>query len=113
MRRDGCGVQGLGGRKPPKVARPVAQEQRADSRRIVRSPRHNAAGGDQTSPAVGSGKPGGRRLAGARETALSQSRADSRDLRALDWQIRTPSPPGVERSEKRSRSKPTKEERLT
>jgi hypothetical protein len=37
--------------------------------------------------------------------ALSQSDAVARDLRALDRQIRAPSPPGVERSEKGSRRK--------
>ncbi len=36
----------------------------------------------------------------------------ARDLRALDWQIRTPSPSGVERFEKGSRRK-QKQERIT
>ena len=52
---------------------------------------------------AGGGESGRRRLARAREAALSQSSADTRDLRALDWQIRTPSPSGAERFEKRSR----------
>jgi hypothetical protein len=34
--------------------------------------------------------------------ALPQPNAGARDLRSLDWQIRTPPPPGVERSEKGS-----------
>src|SRR5439155_7836741 len=72
----------------------------------------DAAGGDQAFPVVGSGESGPRRLARAREAALSQSSADSRDRRALDWQIRTPSPPGVERFEEWSRRK-QKQERIT
>src|SRR6266496_2147036 len=46
------------------------------------------------------------------EAALSQASAVARDLRALDWQIRTPSPSGVEQLEKGSRRK-QKQERLT
>ena len=57
---------------------------------------------------AGGGEPGHDRLARARETALPQSSADPRDLRALDWQIRTPSPSGVERSEKGSRKNKNK-----
>src|SRR5208283_5595139 len=103
MAADGCSVQSVGGPEPSEAAGPVAPEQRADARRVVPAPRHDAAGGHQASGVVGSGEPGRRRLARAREAALSESSAVARDLRALDWQIRTPSPPGVERFEKGSR----------
>src|SRR5258706_11705084 len=111
--RDGCGLQSTGRRKSSKAARSVAQEQRADTRPIVRAPRHDAAGRNQASPVAGSGQPGRRRLARAREAALPQSSADSRDLRALDWEIRAPSPSGVERFEKGSRTKQNQQERVT
>ena len=61
---------------------------------------------------AGSGEPSRRRLARTREAALPQSSADSRDLRALDWKIRTPSSSGVGRFEKASRRK-QKQERMT
>src|SRR5208282_1149006 len=110
MARDGCSIQSVGRPKPAKVARPVAPKQRADARRIVPAPRHDTAGGHQASPVAGNGEPGGRRLARAREAALSESGAVARALRALDWQIRASSPPGVERFEKGSRSKQNQQE---
>src|SRR6267143_2163656 len=55
------------------------------------------------------GESGRRHLARAREAALPQSSAVARDLRALDWQIRTPSPSSVERFEKGSRRKQKQE----
>src|SRR5208282_1982741 len=113
MARDGCSIQSVGRPKPAKVARPVAPKQRADARRIVPAPRHDAAGGHQAPAPFGGGEPGGHGLARAREAALSQSGADSRDQRALDWQIRAPPPPGVERSEKGSRRNQIKQERIT
>src|SRR6202142_1880346 len=113
MARDGCSIQSLGRPEPSKVARSVVPEQRADARRIVRAPRHDAAGGHQASPVAGEGEPGGGGLARAREAALSESGAVARDQRALDWQIRTPSPAGARRSEKGSRTNQNQPERIS
>jgi len=74
---DGCNLQSLGGREPAQAAGPVACEQRPDARRIVRASGHDAAGGNEASPAARSGQSGDHRLARAREAALPQSGADS------------------------------------
>src|ERR1039457_5597050 len=112
MAADGCSVQSVGGPEPSKIAGPVAPEQRTDVDGIVQGSGHDAAGGRQASGVAGSGESGSSGLARAREAPLSESGAVARDLRALDWQIRTPSPPGVERSEKRSRRKQTNKENV-
>ena len=84
MAADGCSVQSLGRPEPSKAAGPVAPEQRADVDGTVQGSGHDAAGGHQASGVVGSGEPGGRRLARAREAAFPESGAVARDLRALD-----------------------------
>src|SRR5436309_1125372 len=93
---DGCSVQGVGGCEPPEIAGCVVQGQRPDVDGIVRAPGHDAAGGDEAPGSARSGEPGGRRLARAREAALSESGSVARDLRTLDRQIRTSSPRGAE-----------------
>src|SRR5208282_1162368 len=113
MATDGCSVQSVGRPEPSEAAGPVAPEQRADADGTVQGSGHDAAGGHQAFGVAGGGKPGGRGLARAREAAFPESGAVARDLRALDWQIRTPSPTGVERFEKRSRRNQIKQERMT
>src|SRR5262245_35256103 len=93
----GRGVQGARRSQPAAIAGSAARPQRPDSRRIVRTPRHDATGGLEASRGAGGCQPGRGGQARPREAALPQSGACPRDRRTVDQQGRAQAPAGAER----------------
>src|SRR3954463_3991246 len=79
---------GLGGCEPPPTAGPAAREEWPDIRRAMPGTGHDAPSGREASVNSGGSEPRVVEATGARKASLHQSRADQRDCRALDWQVR-------------------------